>query len=97
MCRCRDDREQWRFPVRGSDRRDWASPSSRRLIAGESIRRGELVPALTNYQWPVSPAYAVYPPTRHLSRRAREFIDFLAEYFSGTPSWDEDCALPVKA
>lgn len=67
------------------------------FIAGESIRRGELVPALTNYQWPVSPAYAVYPPTRHLSRRAREFIDFLAEYFSGTPSWDEDCALPVKA
>ena len=62
------------------------------FIAGESIGRGELVPVLTNYQWPVSTAYAVYPPTRHLSRRARAFIDFLAEYFSGTPSWDEDCA-----
>ena len=58
----------------------------------EAIRRGELVAVLGDYEWPVNPAYAVYPPTRHLSRRAREFIDFLAEYFSGTPSWDKDCA-----
>ena len=61
------------------------------FIAGEAISRGELVPILTNYEWPVSPAYAVYPPTRHLSYRVREFIDYLAEYFSGTPHWDEDC------
>lgn len=61
------------------------------FIAGEAIRRGDLVPVLTDYEWPVSPAYAVYPPTRHLSYRVREFIDFLAEYFSGTPYWDEDC------
>lgn len=62
------------------------------FIAGESIRRGALVPVLTDYEWPVSAGYAVYPPTRHLSRRARELIDFLAGYFSGTPPWDEDCA-----
>ena len=61
------------------------------FIAGEAIRRGELVPILTDYEWPVSPAYAVYPPTRHLSYRVREFIDYLVEYFSGTPRWDEDC------
>lgn len=61
------------------------------FIAGESIRRGDLVPVLTDYDWPVAPAYAVYPPTRHLSYRVREFIDYLAEYFSGTPHWDEDC------
>ena len=61
------------------------------FIAGEAIRRGELEPILTDYQWPVSPAYAVYPPTRHLSYRVREFIDYLAEQFAGTPSWDEDC------
>ena len=61
------------------------------FIAGEAIRRGELVPILTNYEWPVSPAYAVYPPTRHLSYRVREFIDFLVEHFSGTPQWDADC------
>ena len=61
------------------------------FIAGERIRRGELVPILTDYEWPVTPAYAVYPPTRHLSYRVREFIDHLADCFSGTPAWDEDC------
>jgi len=61
------------------------------FIASESIRRGSLVPVLTNFEWPISPAYAVYPPTRHLSYRVREFIDFLAERFAGTPQWDRDC------
>jgi DNA-binding transcriptional LysR family regulator len=61
------------------------------FIAGEAISRGELVAVLTDYDWPVSPAWAVYPPTRHLSYRVREFIDFLAEYFSGTVYWDRDC------
>lgn len=65
------------------------------FIASESIRRGNLVPILTDYDWPVSPAYAIYPPTRHLSYRVRAFIDFLAERFSGTPRWDRDCKLPM--
>ena len=61
------------------------------FIAGEFISRGELQPVLAAYQWPVTPAYAIYPPTRHLSYRVREFIDFLAEYFAGVPYWDRDC------
>ena len=61
------------------------------FIAGELISRGELQPVLTGYQWPVTPAYAIYPPTRHLSYRVREFIDFLAAYFAGVPYWDRDC------
>ena len=61
------------------------------FIAGELISRGELQPVLSEYQWPVTPAYAIYPPTRHLSYRVREFIDFLAAYFSGVPYWDRDC------
>jgi len=61
------------------------------FIASESIRRGSLVPVLTDYDWPLSPAYAVYPPTRHLSYRVRALIDFLAERFSGVPPWDRDC------
>ncbi len=61
------------------------------FIAAESIRRGNLVPVLTEYEWPISPAYAIYPPTRHLSYRVRTFIDFLAERFAGTPQWDRDC------
>ncbi len=61
------------------------------FIAAEAIRRGSLVPVLTQYEWPISPAYAVYPPTRHLSYRVRALIDFLAERFSGVPQWDRDC------
>jgi DNA-binding transcriptional LysR family regulator len=61
------------------------------FIAGDAISRGELVPILTDYEWPVTPAYAVYPPTRHLSYRVREFIDYLARYFSGPLPWDKGC------
>jgi len=61
------------------------------FIAGEKIRCGELVPILEDYVWPVTPAYIVYPPTRHLSYRVRAFIDFLADYFSGVLRWDEEC------
>ena len=61
------------------------------FIASEAIRLGNLVPILTAYEWPVSPAYAVYPPTRHLSYRVRAFIDFLVERFAGVPSWDREC------
>ena len=61
------------------------------FIAADAIRKGRLIPVLTDVTWPVSPAYAVYPPTRHLSYRVRAFIDFLADKFSGTPQWDRDC------
>lgn len=61
------------------------------FIASESIRRGNLVPVLTDYEWPISSAHAIYPPTRHLSYRVRAFIDFLAERFAGVPQWDRDC------
>ena len=64
------------------------------FIAGEMIRSGALVPILQDYNWPVTPAYAVYPPTRHLSYRVRAFIDFIAERFAGVPYWDEECELP---
>lgn len=65
------------------------------FLAGAWICSGKLVPILTGYSWPVSPAWAVYPPTRHLSVRVREFIDFLAEKFSGVPYWDEECGSPA--
>lgn len=61
------------------------------FIVGTAIARGELLPVLTDYQWPVSPAYAVYPATRYLSSRVRKLIDYLADYFSGDLPWDEDC------
>jgi len=61
------------------------------FIASEAIRRGNLVPILEEFTWPTTPAYAVYPPTRHLSYRVRAFIDFLVDRFAGVPQWDRDC------
>jgi len=61
------------------------------FIASAAIRSGKLIPVLTDYAWPISPAYAVYPPTRHLSYRVRAFIDFLVDKFAGIPQWDRDC------
>ena len=61
------------------------------FLVSQTIRSGNLIPILTDYKFPVIPAYAVYPPTRHLSYRVRAFIDFLVEKFSGTPQWDRDC------
>jgi DNA-binding transcriptional LysR family regulator len=61
------------------------------FIVHQMIKDGTLVPILTSVSWPDTTAYAVYPPTRHLSYRVREFIDFLIDYFNGTPYWDRDC------
>ena len=61
------------------------------FIAHGHIKSGVLVPILTEFDWPETTAWAVYPPARHLSYRVREFIDFLATYFSEKPYWDRDC------
>ncbi len=67
------------------------------FIAADAIKSGAVIPLLTRYRWPETPAYAVYPPTRHLSYRVRAFIDYLAAYFSGEPSWDSDCDRVLNA
>lgn len=58
------------------------------FIVHEDIAAGRLVPILEQYAWPVTPGYAVYPPTRHLSYRVRAFIDFVAERFARGQPWD---------
>ncbi len=58
------------------------------FIVYEELERGALVPVLKNYQPPRIDAYAIYPPTRHLSQRVRTFVDFLVERFAGVPYWD---------
>jgi len=60
------------------------------FIMCDAIRSGELDVILPDYIWPDISAYAVYPPTRHLSLRVRTFVDFLVDRFSGTPPWDVD-------
>jgi DNA-binding transcriptional LysR family regulator len=54
----------------------------------DALRDGQLVRVLPDHAWPELAAYALYPPTRHLSRRVRVFIDYLAEHLAGEPYWD---------
>ena len=58
------------------------------FIVYKEIESGALVPVLTDYiPNPIS-AYAIYPQTRHLSQRVRQFVDFLVKRFEGVPYWD---------
>ena len=52
------------------------------IIVGDSIRRGELVPILTDWHHvePV-PLFATYPSGRHLSPKIRAMVDFLVAEF----------------
>lgn len=59
------------------------------FIAWEAIAAGDLVSILPDFCPPQRNAYAVYPQTRYLSRRARKFIDFLVERFGENPYWDQ--------
>ena len=58
------------------------------FIIYDAINKGQLVPILADYRWPIIDAYAIYPQTRHLSQRVRALVDFLVERFAGTPYWD---------
>jgi len=61
-----------------------------RFILYENLRDGSLVEILPDYRWPELSAYAVYPPTRHLSVRVRAFVNFLTERYKGTPYWENN-------
>jgi len=59
------------------------------FIAWQAIASGDLVTVLDAYCPPQLNAYAVYPQTRYLSRRARMLIDFLVARFGDNPYWDQ--------
>jgi len=56
------------------------------VIVGDALRRGALVPILTEWHHvePV-PLFATYPSGRHLAPKVRAMIDFLVEQFGHTP------------
>nr|WP_298373586.1 LysR family transcriptional regulator [uncultured Halomonas sp.] len=59
------------------------------FIVWRHIQTGGLVPVLTEYTWSRVHLQAVWPQTRHPSRRVRAFVDFFAERFNDPPYWDE--------
>jgi DNA-binding transcriptional LysR family regulator len=59
------------------------------FIAWQAVSAGDLVAVMKDYCPRPLTAYAVYPRTRYLSRRARLFIDFLVDRFGENPYWDQ--------
>lgn len=59
------------------------------FIAWQAVAAGDLVAIMKDYCPHQLTAWAVYPRTRYLSRRARLFIDFLVERFGENPYWDQ--------
>lgn len=59
------------------------------FVVGEDIRTGKLQQVLTNYTLPELSIYAVFAQRKHLSPKIRAFIDFMSEYISDTPHWDQ--------
>ena len=58
------------------------------FIIHKQIADGSLVDVLSDHEWFDMSIYAVYPPTRHLSARARAFIDFLIDRIGPVPEWE---------
>lgn len=59
------------------------------FVAGSKIREGSLVQLLRDAEAPALGVHALYPPARHLAAKVRALSDFLADYFKGTPEWDD--------
>jgi DNA-binding transcriptional LysR family regulator len=58
------------------------------FISYKEINSGRLIPLLTKFlESPEIGVNAIYPQTRHLSRKIRSLIDFLVDYFGESPLW----------
>jgi DNA-binding transcriptional LysR family regulator len=58
------------------------------FILADALESGALETVLTDHTWPDIAIYAVYPQTRHLSAKARAFIDYLRERIGPRPTWE---------
>jgi len=58
------------------------------FVVHKAVERGKLVPLLCEFSWRDIAIYVVYPQTRHLSARARAFIDFLRGRIGPRPYWE---------
>lgn len=58
------------------------------FIVHEAVEAARLEPVLTECAWPQVTVHAVYPETRHLSARARAFIDFARARLGPEPAWE---------
>lgn len=58
------------------------------FLIDADLREGRLIRLMPGHVPPPIDILALYPSRRHLSAKVRVMVDFLAETFRGTPSWD---------
>lgn len=58
------------------------------FIAGAELQAGRLITVLPDFPPSTLILAAVYPPSRHLSVKLRQFTDFLVARFGARPYWD---------
>lgn len=58
------------------------------FITWRALAAGELRPLLPDFQAPGTQASLVYPSRHRVPLRVRRLLEFLQQYFSGTPYWD---------
>ncbi|MDH3639547.1 MAG: LysR family transcriptional regulator [Gammaproteobacteria bacterium] len=60
------------------------------FLVGRDLKKGRLLPLLTDYTHDQSSLLVVYPHRRHLSQKVRAFVDFVAGEFTPVPPWERD-------
>ena len=58
------------------------------FIVHRAVEEGRLVPILTDHSFPSVTIHIVYPQTRHVSARARAFIEFARSRLGPKPAWE---------
>ncbi len=58
------------------------------FIVHRAVEERQLVPILTDYGFRSVAIHIVYPQTRHVSARARAFIEFARARIGSKPEWE---------
>lgn len=64
------------------------------FIAADALRAGTLIHVLPDESPLPDTIYAVYPPTRHVTRRVRMLVDHLSLHLTAGPPWEKGLAGP---
>jgi len=58
------------------------------FVAGAALHSGEVIRLLEDFEIEPYGVHALYPHSRHLATKVRVLVDFLAERYRGTPTWE---------
>ncbi len=59
------------------------------FIAGEALKKHEVVTLLDDYAPAPLGLFALYPPAKYLAHKSRVVIDYLADAYAGQPRWEQ--------